>query len=281
MPDTFIGDAGGVPTDDIVTPEQGFRNLYGLEGNDRLATQVAGLAHLDGGDGNDYLWTDRYLGVTWADFYGGPGSDWIQGGASTNPDHIYCGPGNDVVNQNPIGPGGDDQINGGNGRDSLHGEGGDDTIYGGGGNDSGSAISPAGGLTSAKPGLFGGAGRDYLDGGSGDDLLDGGGGKDTLIGGSGKDVFDFNSLAESKVSHPDVIKDFEPGDTIDLKGIDAKSGGGNQAFTFIGKQGFHGVKGELRFKNEMLSGDTDGDGQANFQIKVQGVDTLHHGDFVL
>jgi len=285
MSDTFIGDPGGVPTDDIVTPEEGFRNLYGLDGNDRLATQVAGQALLDGGDGDDYLWTDWSVGATWADFHGGPGNDWIQGGASTNPDHVYCGAGNDVVNQNPIGPGGDDYISGGKGRDSLHGEGGDDTIYGGGGSDSGKAIAPAGGLTSAKPGLFGGAGKDYLDGGSGDDLLVGGAGKDTLIGGAGKDVFDFNSLAASKVSHPDVIKDFEAGDSIDLKDIDSKTGSGanagDQAFTFIGTQQFHQVKGELRFKGGLLSGDTNGDGQADFQIKVNGASALHDGDFAL
>ena len=101
----------------------------------------------------------------------------------------------------------------------------------------------------------------------------------------GKDVFDFNSVADSKPGKADLIRDFEHGDKIDLKGIDAKSGGGanagNQAFTFIGAQQFHHVKGELRFKSGILSGDTNGDGQADFQIKVNGVDTLHDGDFVL
>jgi len=46
----------------------------------------------------------------------------------------------------------------------------------------------------------------------------------------------------------DRVDDFKRGqDRIDLSGIDAKSGGGNQAFKFIGKQGFHDEKGELRF----------------------------------
>jgi Ca2+-binding RTX toxin-like protein len=288
MSDTFIGDAGGGPVDDVVTDTfYSYTNLYGIAGNDELGTGFAGLALLDGGAGNDYLWTDWALGVTVADIYGGNGNDYIEAGASSNADYIYGGQGNDIVHQNPNGPGGNDFIDGGQGRDSLHGERGNDTIYGGDGNDSGSSITAGNAFYSStdKPGLFGGRGNDYLDGGRGDDLLNGGRGKDILIGGLGKDVFDFNSLADSQPGKADVIRDFEHGDKINLKGIDAKSGGGanagDQAFTFIGKQGFHNVKGELRFKNETLSGDTTGDGHADFQVKVHGVSVLHESDFVL
>lgn len=288
MSDTFIGDAGGVPFNDVVNDIfYSYTNLYGIAGDDALGTGLAGLALLDGGAGDDYLWTDWAAGVTVADIYGGNGNDYIEAGASSNADYIYGGQGNDIVRQNPLGPGGNDYIDGGQGRDSLHGEGGNDTIYGGDGNDFGSSITagPASYSSTDKPGLYGGAGKDYLDGGRGDDLLNGGRGADTLVGGLGKDNFDFNSVADSKVSHPDVIRDFEKGDKIDLRGIDAKSGGGanagDQAFTFIGTQSFHHTKGELRFKAGVLTGDTDGDGQADFRIKVHGVDTLHDSDFHL
>ncbi|MEZ5829043.1 MAG: hypothetical protein R3D30_07705 [Hyphomicrobiales bacterium] len=40
-------------------------------------------------------------------------------------------------------------------------------------------------------------------------------------------------------------------DGIDLRTIDAMKGvAGNQTFKFIGKQGFHDVKGELRFEDK-------------------------------
>lgn len=89
------------------------------------------------------------------------------------------------------------------------------------------------------------------------------------------------SPTASQEKNADVIRDFEPGDKIDLSDIDAKSGGGNQAFTFIGTQSFHHVKGELRFKGGLLSGDTNGDGHADLQVKVHGIGALHDSDFFL
>ena len=92
-------------------------------------------------------------------------------------------------------------------------------------------------------------------------------------------------LAERLVNR-DRIVDFSRGqdDTIDLSTIDAKTGGGNQAFKWIGKQAFHDVKGELRYKDlgpkVIVQGDIDGDGKADFEILVK-TGTLHKGDFVL
>ena len=67
---------------------------------------------------------------------------------------------------------GDDSLFGGNGLDTIRGEGGDDYLLGEDGADE----------------ISGGAGRDYLDGGSQNDVLNGGDGDDYLIGGSGADT---------------------------------------------------------------------------------------------
>ena len=107
-------------------------------------------------------------------------------------------------------------------------------------------------------------------------------------GGLGGDIFDFNSKTESvKGANRDVILDFShgQGDKIDLSGIDAKSGGGNQAFHFIGTHAFHDQKGELHFVKKagfvVVEGDVNGDGRADFQIQVDDVNVLKAGDFVL
>ncbi len=60
---------------------------------------------------------------------------------------------------------------------------------------------------------------------------------------------------------------------------------GNQAFKFIGVQAFHGIAGELHYVtsggSRIVEGDVNGDGKADFQIKITGLVTLTGGDFVL
>jgi 6-phosphogluconolactonase (cycloisomerase 2 family) len=119
------------------------------------------------------------------------------------------------------------------------------------------------------------------------DTITGGLGADTMAGGLGADLFNYDAVAESKKGAArDVIEDFTRGeDRIDLATIDAKTGAGNQAFKFIGKQGFHGVKGELHFVKKagfiIVEGDTNGNGKADFQIQVDDVAKLAAADFVL
>ncbi|HEV7245783.1 MAG TPA: calcium-binding protein [Shinella sp.] len=131
--------------------------------------------------------------------------------------------------------------------------------------------------------LKGLGGDDQIAGRGGNDVLTGGRGMDLLQGDSGADRFDFNGVFESAVgARRDVILDFSDGDKIDLRDIDADAGrGGNQAFSFIGGNGFSGDAGELRFEGGVVSGDVNGDGQADFEIEVQGLGSLFRSDFLL
>lgn len=141
-------------------------------------------------------------------------------------------------------------------------------------------------LGSAKANVLKGLkGDDAIAGGRGKDMLAGGRGMDALQGDGGADRFDFNSIAESAVgARRDVILDFDRGerDRIDLRDIDANAGrGGNQAFSFVGERDFSGKAGELRFNDGIVAGDVNGDGRADFEIGVRGIDSLLKGDFLL
>ena len=85
----------------------------------------------------------------------------------------------------------------------------------------------------------------------------------------------------------DRIRDYSQaqGDRIQLDGIDAIAGGADDAFSFIGSGAFTGVAGQLRAVvssgNTFVSGDVNGDGVADFLIRIDGVHTLVAGDFIL
>lgn len=137
--------------------------------------------------------------------------------------------------------------------------------------------------------LNGEGGTDRLYGGSGNDALYGGQGADRLYGGAGIDSFVFTSVKESNsTSGFDTIYDFSRSqkDKIDLKAIDASTRtGGGQAFSFIGTDEFQKKAGELRY--ELKSGDTyvygdvDGNGTADFVVRIDASIVLKSTDFVL
>ncbi|WP_170151539.1 SwmB domain-containing protein [Microvirga subterranea] len=259
--DTIHGGAG----DDYVGSLGGDDWLYGDEGNDTVS----------GGIGDDRL-------------FGGAGDDRILGDAGH--DRLYGDEGADRLD----GGTGHDRLDGGTGNDLLYGGSGNDTLVGGTGADS----------------LWGGAGKDRLDGGDGNDVLKGESGNDRIVGGLGRDkmwggagadVFDFNAVQESRVgSQRDIVQDFETGrDRIDLRDIDADALlKGDQTFTWAGadvffpfwpgaekgfpfpfwrafesiylKADFTGRAGQLRYDNGILTGDTNGDRKADFEIKIVG-----------
>jgi len=131
------------------------------------------------------------------------------------------------------------------------------------------------------------AGNDILMGGDGNDVLIGGTGRDVLIGGAGNDHYVFNAVSDSPPGGGrDVIKDFVAGDVIDVSGIDANTTVANdQAFTFIGSAAFTHTAGEMQARflggNTLVSGDVDGNGQADFQVVLSGHVTLQVSDFML
>jgi Ca2+-binding RTX toxin-like protein len=107
--------------------------------------------------------------------------------------------------------------------------------------------------------LGGNAGRDRMFGGDGADTLNGGSGRDVLSGNAGADTFVYLRLADSPASEDgrDRISDFDAaaGDRIDLRAL-----------------GLEAV--DISLADGILSADTSGDGQADFQIELPGVGTL-------
>jgi Ca2+-binding RTX toxin-like protein len=266
-------------------------NLFGtadLDGTgNALANRLdgnAGANRLDGREGNDALYglvgSDTLLGGAGADLLdGGLGADRMEGGAD-NDNYVVDDAGDVVIEGTG---GGYDRVvatithalTGEVERLSLFGT----ADLDGTGNALANRLDGNAGANRLDGGegddaLFGLMGDDSLSGDLGNDLLDGGLGADILAGGLGADRFLFRSAVEA---HGDVISDFSvaEGDRIDLRPIDTNAGlAGDQGFTWIGDAGFGGVAGQLRFAIEMLEGDLDGNGVADFQITLSGVAPL-------
>ena len=274
-------------------------NALGGSGGDTLiGSELANL--LDGGAGADKL-------------QGNGGDDTLRGG--TGNDQLDGGVGNDMLS----GGDGDDVLIGGAGNDLLDGGAGTDTasfaavsaalrvslaIAGaqttGAGNDTLIGIENLIGGTGAdiltgNDGanvIDGGGGADQLSGGGGADILIGGGGRDTLQGGLGGDVFRFADLGDfpgTTATTADTILDFSgtQGDRIDLSAIDAikSTSTVNDAFTWIGSGAFTKVAGQLRYVVTngvgLVSGDIDGNGVADFAIRIEKGPALTGLDFIL
>lgn len=222
--------------------------VHGSGGNDVLRPGEA-TDLLDGGDGDDtFDVNDRFLaaGTTYS---GGDGTDLLDFSGETGefvvdltlgwfqqtdaPSLLYAhlggiedveaGDGNDTVigdgeRNKLLGGEGDDQIQGNDGNDILKGERGADTLLGNSGRDT---LSGQKGRDVLKGGngndtLNGGNGNDELSGGKKADLLDGGNGDDNLRGQAGTDTFVF----ADDHGH-DVIRDFKRAELIDLTGVSA------------------------------------------------------------
>ena len=136
--------------------------------------------------------------------------------------------------------------------------------------------------------IFGGLADDMLTGSTGNDWIFGGKGADYMAGGPGNDVFYYDDVVQSTTGASDTILDFTAGDKIDVSGIDAIPGGGDDAFTYLGSGAFTNHAGELRavFAGAHLwnvYADVDGDGNADLHLLVHVSDphTLSSADFTL
>ena len=260
----------GNELDNVITGNDGANRLSGMAGDDTLVGG-GGRDILDGGTGNDTMsgggGNDTYIVDSSSDTIveaADGGVDFVQSTASytlgANVERMYLmgaasidGTGNDLANL----------LVGNSGDNALSGLGANDRLYGGGGNDT-------------------------LSGGDGNDYIEGGAGQDDFIGGSGKDYFVFRDgdFGGATAASADRIEDFAYGDRISLSPVDANTTlSGNQAFHFLGSSAFDGTAGALHYEqtggDTYISGDTNGDGIADFMIKLDGLHTLSSGDFLL
>ncbi len=232
--------------------------LYGRAGDDLLVAR-AGADLLDGGLGVDRM-------------FGGAGNDIYYVDNARDQVVEYAGEGTDIVYSSASFTLGDNVEN-----LTMIGTA---SVTG-----TGNALSNAIAANNGSNKLYGMAGDDNLNGGGGNDWLVGGLGKDTLTGGSGADRFVFGTLADSTVAAPDRIGDFSrsKGDRIDLSGLDAISGGLDDAFSLVNK--FTGHAGDLIVQKMsgyyLVSGDVNGDRSADFAIQVVSANALGAGDFIL
>ena len=202
----------------------------------------SGVTTYTGTEGADAIigsWFSDFIDARGGDdtLLGGDGNDQILAGLGN--DSVYGGAGGDVLS----GMGGDDQIWGGSGNDDIAGQDGNDLLYGG-------------------------SNWDVISGGAGADIITGGFGFDELYGGAGFDWFDFNDLRDTN----DVIYDFQYGETLDFRNIDANPLlAGDQAFGWsaAGPAG-HSLWAEQQGANWTIYGDTDGDlTTAEFMVTLQ------------
>ena len=111
-------------------------------------------------------------------------------------------------------------------------------------------------------------------------VLNGTNAADLLLGlGAGDNTFSFASTA---AADGDTILLFEPGDRLDLSGIDADSGSlNNDTFTLLTGDAVFNAAGQLRIIHEtrdgedftLVEGNTNGDTVADFNISIRGTIT--------
>lgn len=292
------------------SPDNTAITILALGGNDEITLDrtddLGGGNRVDAGSGRDIVRAlkedgnvitlgsgdDRYFGAGFGTF------------ATDLGDSVQGGTGNDTFFFSTF----KSRYDGGTGNDFFFSEGWQNTIRGGTGVDtvsyelrnSGVTINLARdrvetGTTRIER-LFsienvrGKSADDIIIGNAQNNVLQGGGGMDALRGGRGADRFVFTDPTEARISlsRAEIIEDFSrrQGDKIDLSQIDARTGPGNQAFTFIGDEDFSGRRGELRFTQNssddlLVQGDVNGDGSADFQFLVAGVASLLASDFLL
>ena len=124
--------------------------------------------------------------------------------------------------------------------------------------------------------LIGGSDNDLLIGLKGKDQLTGGRGADLLIGGKGKDTFRYEHVKDSRPGEgkSDHLLDFGRKDRIDLTEV-AKQ------LRFIGSDPFTGTAGDVRFDNETLELDKNGDGTADLALLMPGTESIKSANLIL
>ncbi len=257
------------PAGNSLIGTNGANSLIGTAGVD-VMQGLGGNDTLTGSGGDDIL-------------HGGAGSDTMAGGSGN--DTYYVDSARDVVAES--GNAGFDTV-----RTTLAsytlGLNVEAVVYDGASKFAGIGNALANRMTggAGNDGLSGGAGADTLTGGAGDDRLVGGTGIDLLYGGAGADVFVFNSSVETPALNPDTIMDFEQGvDHISFGRMDSNTMlASRQAFSASFVSDFDGTAGQLRLSaidgGMLVQGDVNGDGVADFAVRVMGPSALTAEDFM-
>jgi Ca2+-binding RTX toxin-like protein len=264
--DLVLGNAGADTVkagggDDLVKAGSGDDLVFGNAGDDILF----------GGAGGDML-------------FGDDGNDRIFG--DDNDDVIEAGTGNDTVYAGS----GDDRVlaTSSDGDDVYWGEAGQDTLdYSAIAADLtvnlGSDAAGPGSVASLQSGHDTIFGFENFTGGSGNDTIVASEAVNILDGGTGHDTFVFQSAA---AANGDVIRNFQPGDSIDLSAIDANTGtAGSQSFVLFAGTGFTAA-GQVIVTHEtwdgvehtVLAGNTNSDAVADFKIDLVGDHNLTPAD---
>ncbi|MDN3524741.1 peroxidase family protein [Halomonas sabkhae] len=268
--------AGSESADALVGTADG-ETLMGLGGRD-VVFGHDGDDDILGGAGDDMLYgdggDDRMLGEAGSDFINaGAGDDTVFGGDGDDMLVAEAGDGDDTYY-------GDDMV-GADGSDTLDMSAITAAITA----DLGTGFMGRGSVSSAATGNDGLWGVENIVTGSGDDTVTASGAANVMDGGAGNDTFRFLTAADA---NGDTIMGFQPGDRIDLSGLDANGcASGSQSFTLV-NEAFTGA-GQLMFSHQTLDGEdytvvqgnTSGDDDADFAISIKGRHELGVSDFNL
>ncbi len=287
--------SGGDATGDVISKFEniigsGFGDTLTGDGANNVIRGDAGADTLDGAGGFDTLsYEGSDTGVTVNLGTGSASGGDAAGDIFSNFENILGSSSADDL----TGDGGVNVIEGGFGGDTMNGAGGLDTLsYEHSdaavnidlGANTASGGDAAGDVISNFESITGSGFADTLTGNGASNVLIGGAGGDTLTGGGGLDTFTYEHISDKG----DTITDFAGaggpgGDIIDLRGIDAITGGGDDAFTFGGTTATNnGVWYTVSGGDVIVNVDTDGNSATvEFSITLNGVGSLIAGDFFL
>jgi Ca2+-binding RTX toxin-like protein len=288
----------GTPQADVLVGSAGDDNIVAFADADVIIAD-AGADAISAGDGDDFV-------------NAGAGRDVIFAGAGN--DQVFAGEGADII----YGDAGNDRIFGDQGNDLINAGAGDDTVFGGAGNDLIVAEIGDGNDVYFGDDSEGGTGIDSLDmsaatvavtvnlgagpllngsvfssqtgndtiwgienvnTGSGNDTITASNAVNVINGGAGNDTFRFLTAS---AADGDTILGFEPGDRLDLSGMDANLGSaGDQSFVLITGAAFTAA-GQLAVSFEtrqdgdftIVQGNVDGNTDADFRLEIAGHQNL-------
>lgn len=296
----------GTAQADVLLGTAEANDMIGLAGDDVLIGG-AGEDNISAGEGNDFVNAGEGVDMVFAGsgddvVFGGQGGDVIHGEAGD--DRILGGTGDDVIDAGAgsdtvIAGSDDDLIIGtvGDGNDTYFGD--DSDIGGGTGTDTldlsaitanltvdlGNGLLGRGSASSTQSGSDTLWSIENVATGSGDDTITASNAVNVIEGGTGNDTFRFLS---AEGADGDTILDFQPGDRLDLGGIDANGAqAGNQAFTLVNGPLTGAAQVAVSFETRedgeytIVSGSLDANPDEEFRIDLKGNHTLTGGNFTL